>query len=87
MKISEQFGLIFRTFGFAFVELPFKFLIRLLSISLFAVEAVLLFAPCLMIEVFFMTQRTPFHWLVNSIEKLSDKLDLISDPFNGFHLF
>lgn len=87
MKISEQLDLIFRTFGFAFIELPLKFLIRSLSICLFAVEAILLFIPCLLIEAVFMTRRTPFHWLVDSVGRLSEKLDCIADLDTGFRIF
>lgn len=87
MKIKELFGFTFRTFGFAFVELPLKFLCRSLSLFLFAAEAVLLFAPCLLVEAVFMTKRTPFHWLADFLGRLSEKLDSISDLCDGFHLF
>ena len=87
MKIEELSGFAFRTFGFAFVELPLKFLCRSLSLFLFAVEAVLLFVPCLLVEVAFMTKRTPFHWLADFFGGLSEKLECISDLDNGFRVF
>ena len=87
MKIEEMFGFAFSMFGFAFVELPLKFLIRSVSICLFAVEAVLLLVPCLLIEAVFMTRRTPFHWLADSVDRLSEKLDCIADLDTGFRIF
>ena len=86
-SISDGFGFALRAFGFVFLELPIKSLVRFVSSCLFAAEAILIIVPCLFLEILFMTKRTPFHWIADKIDKLSEKMDEISDPINGFRIF
>ena len=71
--------MILKTAMLLLLEIPIKFLVRLVGVMLFAVEAVLLFVPCLVVEVVFMTHRTPFHWIAAKIGDLSEWLISVSE--------
>ena len=47
---------------------------RAASVALFAAEVLLMFGPCMVLDILFMRKDTPVHRLMYAVSKLSERL-------------
>ena len=59
---------------FALMVVPSCVLVRALGVFLFGVEAVVMFIPCVAVEILTGRMESPFHWIADRIGELSDFL-------------
>ena len=72
--MAESFRIALKTFVYAFVEVPMKFVLSLLGAAIFLLSAFLSLVPCVAVEILTGEYDTPLHKFMEMSAAVAEKL-------------